>query len=211
MVDRAYHVKLAAPFRRVGSAAWTVFNGQYQMPLPEGASETFEALDDRTIYRALTTTRGTVSAHSNFVFKYYVEPEREVFVWRSVLEDALVPRMTQGKVQDEWGWLVIAPIDDVTCRLTLLVYLVPEPVHEDRENTLEEMFATSARLSQKYAFTHPPAVPGTFPGGPVQEDTALGNLPFAKQWFVERGKRLETALKYVIDGVVDEFKQTRQG
>ncbi|KAF0709400.1 hypothetical protein As57867_005923, partial [Aphanomyces stellatus] len=80
MVERVYHVKLAAPFRRVGSASWTVFNGKYQSPLPDGGVESFEALDDRTIYRALTTTRGAVSAHSNFVFKYYVEPEREVFV-----------------------------------------------------------------------------------------------------------------------------------
>ncbi|KAF0684272.1 Aste57867_23736 [Aphanomyces stellatus] len=209
MVDRAYHVKLAAPFRRVGSAAWTVFNGQYQMPLPEGASETFEALDDRTIYRALTTTRGTVSAHSNFVFKYYVEPEREVFVWRSVLEDALVPRMTQGKVQDEWGWLVVAPEDDdMSCRLTLLVHLVPEPVREDRECTLEEMFATSTRIAHKYAFVHPADVPGMFPGGPIREDAEPRELPFAKQTFVEHGKRLETSLKHVINDVVDEFQRS---
>ncbi|KAF0684273.1 Aste57867_23737 [Aphanomyces stellatus] len=146
MAERVYHVTLAAPFRRVGAAAWAVFNGEYQMPLPDGAGETFEALDGGAIYGALVVTRGTVSAHSNFVFKSYVEAERDVIVWRWVLDDALVPRMTQGKVQNEWGWLVVAPIAETSCRLTLLVHLVPESAFEGRESTLEDVHAHRTRL-----------------------------------------------------------------
>ncbi|KAF0684271.1 Aste57867_23735 [Aphanomyces stellatus] len=211
LVERVYHVTLAAPFRLIGSAVWNVTRGNHAGPLSDGAEETLEVLDPCTIYRSFTKTKGAHAAHSNMVYKYFVERAHETVVWRSVLEDALVPHMTDGTVHDEWGWLAVAPLTETSCRLSLLLQLVPEPLHDDAtiESSVEEIMAVSAHIMDKYAFAHPPDAPGTFPGGPVKEDTEGMYLPFAKKTFVERGKRLEMALKEVIDAIVDEFQRTQ--
>ncbi|CAK4081818.1 unnamed protein product [Aphanomyces euteiches] len=86
LFERVYHVPLAAPFRLIG------------------AEESLEIIDPYTVYRAYRNVDKTAAAYANMIYKYYVEADREVCVWRSVLKDELMPHMTQGTVHDQWGW-----------------------------------------------------------------------------------------------------------
>ncbi|KAF0703882.1 hypothetical protein As57867_007455, partial [Aphanomyces stellatus] len=103
------HVKLAAPCAVVSRAIWQVTSGETPPPLPSRASVTIDRLDDWTVYErfAETTASGLVS-HANTVIKFYVEEnegqDSHAIVWRSVLEDALMPHMSKGAVEDESGW-----------------------------------------------------------------------------------------------------------
>ncbi|CAK4460949.1 unnamed protein product, partial [Aphanomyces euteiches] len=204
--ERVYHVPLAAPYRLIGAATWKVFNGEYPIRLPDGAEETLEVLDPFTVYRAFQNVHESSSAHVNMIYKYYVECNREVIVWRSVLEDALVPRMAQGTVTNKWGWLVVEPTADAeSCRVTFLLQVVPAPLQNDQKATLADYLTAAKVMAEKYAFGQPPEIPGTFPGGAVNE-TIEAALTFARRTFVEHDKELEWSLKCAIDQVVLEYQ-----
>ncbi|CAK4547410.1 unnamed protein product, partial [Aphanomyces euteiches] len=194
MPQRTYHVTIAAPFRLIGAAVWKVFNGEHPLRLPEGAEETLEKVDPYTVYQSFRNLDRDDQVHANNVFKYYVEVNREVIVWRSVLEDALMPRMRDDVVQNKWGWIVVSPTDDPeTSRLSFLHQVEPELNPCDAKNA----------LNQKYTFALPPEIPGTFPGGNVKEEIEFPVVP-VKKWFYERDMELERTLKHVIDNVVFE-------
>ncbi|KAG9407550.1 hypothetical protein AC1031_002262 [Aphanomyces cochlioides] len=53
--------------------------------------------------------------------KLYRLPDKHIVVLRSVLDDALVPRMSTDGVENKWAWAQVARLDDNQCRLTLLV------------------------------------------------------------------------------------------
>ncbi|CAK4086395.1 unnamed protein product [Aphanomyces euteiches] len=66
-----------------------------------------ERMDPFTVYARLETPPlppSGASGHSNMIRKYYVEPERHVIVSRTVVEDAAVPHMTFGAVEDRCVW-----------------------------------------------------------------------------------------------------------
>ncbi|KAH9105222.1 hypothetical protein AeMF1_018898 [Aphanomyces euteiches] len=168
--ERVYHVTLAAPFRLIGKAVWKVFNGHQPMPLPSGAEEFLERIDPHTVYRAYQNVGKTSSAHANMIYKNYAEANREVIVWRSVMDDALMPHMVDGEVVDTWGWFVVVPTaDPAVCRATYLLQVVPIPLYKDRQATYAEYLHANKLVAEKYAFKHPPDVPGTFPGGAVND------------------------------------------
>ncbi|CAK5044117.1 unnamed protein product [Aphanomyces euteiches] len=167
---------------------------------------TLEVLDPFTVYRAFQNVHESSSAHVNMIYKYYVECNREVIVWRSVLEDALVPRMAQGTVTNKWGWLVVEPTADAeSCRVTFLLQVVPAPLQNDQKATLADYLTAAKVMAEKYAFGQPPEIPGTFPGGAVNE-TIEAALTFARRTFVEHDKELEWSLKCAIDQVVLEYQ-----
>ncbi|CAK4744696.1 hypothetical protein LEN26_021143 [Aphanomyces euteiches] len=179
VVERVYHLKVNAPFRTIMASIWRALNSDRGMHLPEGAVETIESIDPTT---------------------------REVVVWRSVLDDALVPRMSTGTAHDESGWLVVTPIDLTTSRLTLVLNIVAEQNHDGRLLTTEELVDVSATIVDKFSFAHPPEVPGTFPSAPPKTDAEDTDLPFVKRTFVERGKQLEALIKRAVDEAIHEFK-----
>ncbi|KAG9412812.1 hypothetical protein AC1031_015711 [Aphanomyces cochlioides] len=194
MPQRTCHVTIAAPFRLIGAAVGKVFNGEHPLRLPEGAEETLEKVDPYTVYQSFRNLDRDDQVHANNVFKYYVEVNREVIVWRSVLEDALMPRMRDDVVQNKWGWIVVLPTDDPeSSRLSFLHQVEPE---------MNPCDAKSA-LNQKYTFALPPEIPGIFPGGNVKEEIEFPVVP-VKKWFYERDMELERTLKHVIDNVVFE-------
>ncbi|CAK4685878.1 unnamed protein product [Aphanomyces euteiches] len=167
---------------------------------------TLEVLDPFTVYRAFQNVHENSSAHVNMIYKYYVECNREVIVWRSVLEDALVPRMAQGTVTNKWGWLIVEPTADAeSCRVTFLLQVVPAPLKNDQKATLADYLTAAKVMAEKYAFGQPPEIPGTFPGGAVNE-TIEAALTFARRTFVEHDKELEWSLKCAIDQVVLEYQ-----
>ncbi|CAK4128252.1 unnamed protein product [Aphanomyces euteiches] len=205
MPERVYHITIAAPFRLIGAAVWKVFNGEYPMRIPEGAEETLEKVDPHTVYQAFRNMDTNDEVHANMVYKYYVEANREVIVWRSVLEDALIPRMRDGVVQNKWGWLVLAPTDNPsTCRVSFLHQV--SPFDRNTKITFADYIESKNALMDKYAFGRPPEIPGTFPGGNVKEDMTVSLGP-VKKTFLERDKELERTLKDVIDNVVFEYLQ----
>ncbi|KAF0684274.1 Aste57867_23738 [Aphanomyces stellatus] len=211
LIERVYHVTLVAPRACIGAAVWKALNGDRRFALPDGAVETFEKIDPHTVYRAFHQTAAdhASAAHWNFIFKQYVEEERDVIVWRSVMDDALVPRMPEGIVHDESGWLVVAPLSPTTSRLTLVLNIIAEARHDGRRLLTDELVDVTADIIDKFSFNRPPDVPGTFPGAPPKPEATATTLPFAKRAFVERGKQIELTLKRVIDDAISDFQRTQ--
>ncbi|KAF0694504.1 Aste57867_14620 [Aphanomyces stellatus] len=130
-----HHVNLPLPRHAVSAMCWHTLTGRRRTsPLPDNAYETFETIDDHTVYERFCHTRDGVTGHSNNIRKHYPEEDRDVIVWRTVLEDALVPHMSKGAVDDTWGWLVISrhPDDETRCRLTGLVNIPLKPLVQNK-------------------------------------------------------------------------------
>ncbi|KAG9407544.1 hypothetical protein AC1031_002256 [Aphanomyces cochlioides] len=99
------HVTLPAPFHIVSSAAWRVFGGPEDLVPTPGTIETTDFVDPNTIYSRVTLSQPDGSTlHANNIRKHYLEEDREVIVARSVLEDALVPHMSKGAVENKCIW-----------------------------------------------------------------------------------------------------------
>ncbi|CAK4776307.1 unnamed protein product [Aphanomyces euteiches] len=221
MPERIYQVTLSAPFRTIGAAVWKVFNGEHPMRLPEGAEETLEAIDPHTVYQTFHNTSKSISVHSNMIYKYYVEVDREVIVWRSVLEDALMPHMNEGEVHNRWGWcacriqiktahiscrLVVAPTSNSTaCRVTYIHQMLP--LNRDERPAFAECVERKKMIAAKYAFGQAPEIPGTFPGRAVNEAMDFP-IPFEKRTLLDRDKEMEWTLKHVIDKAVVDFARS---
>ncbi|CAK4086398.1 unnamed protein product [Aphanomyces euteiches] len=67
-------------------------------------NKTVERIDDFTVYERYNHALGETTRHSNSIRKHYPCADRDVMVWRTVLEDALVPHMSKCTVDDSWGW-----------------------------------------------------------------------------------------------------------
>ncbi|KAG9407518.1 hypothetical protein AC1031_002232 [Aphanomyces cochlioides] len=99
---------LHAPFRVVSDSMWKVFNGERAPRWPEGVVENVDVIDGNTVYSRLahSTPDGTTS-HANNIRKRYIETNRELVVSRTVLEDALVPHMSKGAIENKWSWYAL--------------------------------------------------------------------------------------------------------
>ncbi|KAF0684277.1 Aste57867_23741 [Aphanomyces stellatus] len=194
VVEYATHLTLPAPCHVVAAAIWRVFRGDYRSPsLPAGAEETWERIDDDTACSAFVQVdEHGHAAHSNFVAKHYVDPSaaREVVVWRSVLDDELVPRMTQGTVHDEWGCIAVVRRDDTSCYVKSLM-------HIGVGNQL------SAELIQASERTDNCRTVQDMLEFPLESDA----IPFAVKAFIRRGKEVEDALKCAVEDAIAEFER----
>ncbi|KAG9407502.1 hypothetical protein AC1031_002218 [Aphanomyces cochlioides] len=95
VVEIIHNIELDAPFRVVGEAAWSVFEGDFDFDLPLGAKQTYTRMDPKTVYATFVQeTSDHIACHSNTIRKHYTEPDKEVIVSRTVLDDAAVPYMT---------------------------------------------------------------------------------------------------------------------
>ncbi|KAH9117205.1 hypothetical protein AeMF1_008984 [Aphanomyces euteiches] len=138
VLEIVHHVELNAPFQVVVGAAWQVYQGNVPLDLPVGAEQTYTNLDQRTVYATYVEQRNGLSCHSNVIRKYYPEPDQEVIVSRTVLEDAAVPHMSKGAIQNRSEWLLVKPLrdDPNRSRFTLLEHLAwprDEVVLEEKE------------------------------------------------------------------------------
>ncbi|ETV78540.1 hypothetical protein H257_08051 [Aphanomyces astaci] len=159
LLEYVYHITLAAPYDRI-NAVWNVF--KHGPPLPDGATQAFR----RTRANLVSGNPHEDTAHANIVWKYIQEPpHRQVVVWRAVVDDALVTHMANGAVHDEWGWAVVAPLDDAsTCRLTLLLQVVADPVQAESRGSPDALVDETMSQVETFSFVRPPTAPGTFPG-----------------------------------------------
>ncbi|KAH9113063.1 hypothetical protein AeMF1_012688 [Aphanomyces euteiches] len=132
IVESVHHVALAAPFHAIGAAVWKVITDKVNLHWPSGGFVSTEMFDQFTMYqtstRANNLDRATV--RSNVIYKYFVEPEQEIIVWRSILEDERLPQTNLDSVHNESGWIMVTPISPRSCRITVLVRVTPESVHK---------------------------------------------------------------------------------
>ncbi|CAK4086399.1 unnamed protein product [Aphanomyces euteiches] len=156
--DRVYlqvqHVmNIDAPYRRVAAACWRIFQGPSNVMHPESATETIDIIDDYTMYERYSQKHKSIMAHVNTVRKYYPGGDQDVIVRRTILDDALVqPPMSEGAVDDTWGWLVVVPHanDRSKCRFIGLLQSAVSPFQRSNtegRNPLDDAIAALKSIS----------------------------------------------------------------
>ncbi|KAF0688793.1 Aste57867_19614 [Aphanomyces stellatus] len=202
MVELINHVTLDAPFHSVAMAAWQIF---HTPPLSDTCTATLEVLDAHTLYEQCTETKHGVPCHSNTICKLYTEPKRDVIAWRTVLEDDLAPHMLKGAVDDQWGWIVLAPLESspTKCRLTLLVQVLADtnesaPPQFKLDATVDSITSGLEMVSCSSMHGH------NFPG---MRSEVTGGVPPSLLTFMERGRRMELMLRRAVDRATHDFKQ----
>ncbi|KAF0684280.1 Aste57867_23744 [Aphanomyces stellatus] len=199
VVEFVYHMTIRVPFGVVGRACWDVFNGKRPPELAAGAARTIEAVDATTVYDKYHVTRGAVVGYANTVRKRYVEADREMIVWRAVLDDALMPSMRVGRVGDEWGWILVSEMPDHTCRLTLLAQV---PRDGCGARTADATVDQVAAFVSEFSLAKAPTEPGTFPHAPSTASEKKREGGSGARAFLERGKRLEAAMHDAIEDAI---------
>ncbi|CAK4682290.1 unnamed protein product [Aphanomyces euteiches] len=212
IIEYAYHVKLGAPFRMIGAAVWKVLTNKYMTPWTCDGVETVEAVDPFTMYRTYSRASNCNAAaiHANLVFKYFVEAEREVIVWRSVLDDELFPNMRNGHVHEETGWMQISPVGPDACRLTLLVQYTAFSDLIGAVSSAHETLKSAITLFEQLSFSEPTFEQGTFPTTPQTREEDMASLSFVKQTILRRGQRLEWMIETNINNVVKSYQGNPQ-
>ncbi|CAK4266018.1 unnamed protein product [Aphanomyces euteiches] len=115
-----------APFRIVSQALWSALAACTHNP--EAA---LHVVDDSTIYERFSCIAGQATVHCNTIRKFYAEDSRDVILWRTVLEDVLVPNMDRGVVNNE---IQCAPTSDPeVCRITSLTQVRVNPKQPPQE------------------------------------------------------------------------------
>ncbi|OQR83958.1 hypothetical protein THRCLA_10896, partial [Thraustotheca clavata] len=119
-----FHTTILAPFDAIGDAIWNVYNGIDPPTISPHATQTLDSIDENTVYEVFTqAVPGTAIVHANHVTKRYMEEDRLVIVWRSVLCDERLPLMATGTVADEYGWCVINKFHDSSCQLSFVLFV----------------------------------------------------------------------------------------
>ncbi|EQC37930.1 hypothetical protein SDRG_04947 [Saprolegnia diclina VS20] len=182
VVEYIYDFVLPAPYEAVGEAVWSVFNGANAASCPVDATQHLEIIDDATNYEtfARPIANATTVAYSNRITKRFREEDRDVVVWRTVLQDERMPHMTQGSVEDECGWLVVAAMTHETCRLSFVLSVVAGCTSIE----------TVTRGIEAFAFGHL-AESGSSPLVETPPSTTMVAL-------MDKGKRFEVALRMAV-------------
>ncbi|KAG9407409.1 hypothetical protein AC1031_002137 [Aphanomyces cochlioides] len=98
----ANHFTFPVPFSVVAGPFWSVFSGKYLVSA-ENAQDSWERVDDKTVYNRYWTYRDGITCHSNTVHKLYEEVDRSVIVFASV-SDAMVVRQATDVTDEMNGW-----------------------------------------------------------------------------------------------------------
>ncbi|KAF0715344.1 Aste57867_3421 [Aphanomyces stellatus] len=204
------HIQLAAPCAVISRAIWQVMSG-HDVSVSSTASVTIERVDDQTIYEQFTDTKDDgVVCHANKIIKLYVEEKDDddecashVMVWRSVLDDARLPHMTHGTIEDESGWVVLTPIDDHSCWQSMVFHSRIDPSHANKGTHVDAIAASMRQLAVEDA---PPPL-GKFLT-PCAVDAADVARPLHGP-FLERGQQIERAVKMAVNGAVEHYNASQ--
>ncbi|CAK4083713.1 unnamed protein product [Aphanomyces euteiches] len=186
-IEFAYNVKLAAPCHVIGAVVWKILSDKELSPWPSDGDETIEMVDPFTMYRTYSRPRDGKRAaiHANMVFKYFAEAERQVIVWRSILDDELLPEIRDGHVHDEpAGLIFVHSFSDLV------------------DSTLE----TAITIFEKVSFSEPPFQYGKFPKLPPKSEQVILATSLVKQTIIRRGLRLELMFETGINNVVKSYR-----
>ncbi|ETV78524.1 hypothetical protein, variant [Aphanomyces astaci] len=204
------NVELAAPRDVISGAVWHVFSCDTPPGMSQHTTVFQERLDAFTLYEQFSeVAAGGAMTHSNLVRKFYGHDNHDqdhVILWRSVLEDAMVPHMADGTVEDECGWIAISPIDATSCRLAFLLHAVFDPTTLPRgavdQRSVEAMTAAVDKLN---VVDVPRINDGTFPS-PTKP--TLPSPPQLAEYapFIERGNQFEIALSVAVNAAIQKFQ-----
>ncbi|KAF0735924.1 hypothetical protein Ae201684_007708 [Aphanomyces euteiches] len=188
-IEFAYNVKLAAPCHVIGAVVWKILSDKELSPWPSDGDETIEMVDPFTMYRTYSRPRDGKRAaiHANMVFKYFAEAERQVIVWRSILDDELLPEIRDGHVHDEPAGLIF-----VHCLQNLVNLLCS--------------CKTAITIFEKVSFSEPPFQYGKFPKLPPKSEQVILATSLVKQTIIRRGLRLELMFETGINNVVKSYR-----
>ncbi|KDO18098.1 hypothetical protein SPRG_16538 [Saprolegnia parasitica CBS 223.65] len=115
------------PFTQLAELLW----GMITAPMPEecGVSSTLkESFGTEMTYAHYVANNFPAlfpPIQSRIAARKYVEASRVVLVWRTILEDALMPWNPQQLVGNEATWMVVSDQGDGTCRLLTYAQMRP--------------------------------------------------------------------------------------
>ncbi|KAH9123217.1 hypothetical protein LEN26_008125 [Aphanomyces euteiches] len=162
-----------------------------------------ERVDPFTVYARLETPPlppSGASGHSNMIRKYYVEPERHVIVSRTVVEDAAVPHMTFGAVEDRCVWYEKASWNHIQL---FFLHVLWTPDDADSRANGDDTSAAIVTLMRQVCFKSPRAQGLLPPTG----DMEMRQVPLANmQVFADRGRRFLAMLKDHINDAVATYR-----
>ncbi|KAF0735702.1 hypothetical protein Ae201684_007714 [Aphanomyces euteiches] len=205
VMELAHHVTLSAPFRVVSSAAWELIGGPDAYMMTQGSIETTDFVDRHTVYSRLMVNQPDGSTvHSNIIRKRYVEEDREVIVARSVLEDALVPHMSKGAVDNKCLWFEVEPLPShpsTHCSLTCVVQTTIDSANVSNLSAIdvEAVMETLTLQASLIANTHKPKA-GMF-HIMTQHVEPLG-VPNPIHFSLDRGRMFLITLEDAVNRVV---------
>ncbi|KAG9407479.1 hypothetical protein AC1031_002196 [Aphanomyces cochlioides] len=136
--------------------------------------------------------------------KYYVEPERHVIVSRTVVEDAAVPHMTFGAVEDRCVWLTASAVEGnpSKCRLTIVQHVLWNPDDANSRANVDDTSAAIVTLMRHVCFKSPREQGLLPPTGEME----MRQVPLANmQVFADRGRRFLAMLKDHINDAVATY------
>ncbi|ETV82821.1 hypothetical protein H257_04601 [Aphanomyces astaci] len=107
------------PFHILGHALWSFLNGDIGDVSHAASGSSFDQLDsvgDDVVYMKSRWRIGNHNAHSadkelhaesRLLIKRYVEPSRQIVVWRNIIEDALLPLDASALTFHGSGWAMV--------------------------------------------------------------------------------------------------------
>ncbi|CAK4145340.1 unnamed protein product, partial [Aphanomyces euteiches] len=102
-------VSLASPYHVVARAVWCAMYGA-QVPIPaEHDHESWEQVNESTVYNKYCIDRDGANYRSNSVRKIYQEANRFAIVFATAFEDGNIDRHLSDVVEDINAWWQIAP------------------------------------------------------------------------------------------------------
>ncbi|CAK4081825.1 unnamed protein product [Aphanomyces euteiches] len=196
------HMKLPAPRDVVMATIWGVIAGSQSEYLPLGLTETFEQIDASTVYSRIVDSRDlAVRWHSNLIRKLYREPDRDVLVVRTVLDDSLVPQMSVDFVENKWAWGQVTTLDENSCNVTLLIQIGLNEISSD-PSAVQCAINTTNRMNK----TFPSSLTvkeGDFPIVPTLFDVDFTQIEHPSLRVVlENGKRIRDAMNFALHKVI---------
>ncbi|RQM30339.1 hypothetical protein B5M09_012689 [Aphanomyces astaci] len=177
----------------------------YLRPPLSRVMKEFEVLGARTVYSRITDARNpTKRWHQNLIRKHYPSADneqRDVFIARAVLEDALTPYTPHSSVENKWVWMQVAADPHVpnSCQFTLLVQLQLEG---DDAAAVEDGSEVTFKMNQLGVVDRP----GFLPSTPSMLHLDPSRLPPSHlRLFVEGGNRMHVAVTTAINAVVHRY------
>ncbi|CAK4623404.1 unnamed protein product [Aphanomyces euteiches] len=200
-------VKVPAPCDTFTTTIWGVMGGSQANYLLLGVTETFELIDESTVYSRIADPNDpAMTWHSNLIRKLYREPGRNIFIVRTVLDDALVPQMSVGGVENKSAWGQVLPLDDTSCRITLLIEIGLNEILNDpaavrcaveMANRMKRTFPSGLAVKQ-----------GEFSIVLALFDVDLIQVEHPSiRFFLENGKRIRDAINLALYNVIQRIPE----
>ncbi|ETW05254.1 hypothetical protein H310_04219 [Aphanomyces invadans] len=190
------HINLPAPFRSIANACWQVLSGKVTDAIAATDDQVWEHVDEHTVYHRSRQHNGRIVCHSNEIRKRFDDPTtgRILFVWVSVVDDALVAQEPSDAVDEVWGWWSFGPDpgDPTKCRTTIVGHSNISRVleHQEVKAYLTDVIAALKRLMVTRASTN------------------LDDPPSFLVPFLERRRRMRPLIRTVMEESIRRHNPT---